>query len=259
MVDPSCSYWVLKDKDEIEEFYSKTLTFRRKAVGWASNQLRNYPSRVKSGEDVFSEARDLMMTDIKSDKIRVKKQLSTTRNFLFNYMRRIIYKYINEEGPLIPQNQCLDDHSFEMLIDLTTQHTQHLSDEEKEIHFQNFLDGFLATLSGLKRDIVSLIISDQNDLYQLLKPVTKGLTDALILELLRSRYIDENGDTGVKFKRDRPPASLKLSNCYKPYRKMIHRILKANRILLSAELIALYLGVSEGDVKKKLRELEEGF
>lgn len=262
MISDISDYWNLGNEDEKKEYYAMTLAIRSKAVGWANKELSWLSARVKSGADVFNEACQLMREEIVSGKLKIFKKLTSTSYTLYNKMKQIISLYRRTEWTVVHENEFPNNYAFETAINtavLKEGFTIPLLDEEKERYCQIFINEFLKTLSGVQKEIIQVVLSDENDLYRMLSPVTGAQTNALILELLKKNYINEYGDIGIKFKRDKPPASLRLSPFFKPYRKKIHKIIKANRIIIDSEMIYAYLGITKKEVSKNYVKLRRHF
>lgn len=262
MSNYSSEIWVLNTKKEIEEYYTIVSRAKAQAVGWADNKLRYYPAKIKTGEDIYIEALYLMTEEIICGKLRIYKEYYYTKNTLFNKMKQILYRYIHEEEPVLREHQFIDGFQFETAVNMAVIKgwcRSPAETAEHERYYRQLLKEFLETLTGDKKKIVQVALSDENDLRRMVYPAAGALTDELIVELLQKKYIDQNGDTTPKFKRDKPPASLRLSSQFKPLRKMIHKILKANRIITTRSMIASYLGLTLKEVKNYCRNIEYEF
>ncbi len=262
MENYSKEIWVLKTKEEIIEYYAMLILMMPQAVGWADKKVVKFPAKIKSGYDIYCEACDLMTMEIILGKLKVFKNYYFMKKTLYNFMNRIISRYIKEEKRIKRQHEYETDFQYEAAINMAVIKgwcASPVETEENERYYQQLFKEFIETLTGIKKEIFQVSLSDENDFRRMLYPVAGALTDELILELLKKNYIDQNGDTAFKFKRDKPPASLRLSSQFKPFRKKIHRILKANRIITSRSLMASYLGITLKEVVDYCEELGSDF
>lgn len=262
MANYSSEIWVLNTKEEMEEYYIVVSRVKIQAVGWANRRLANFPAKIKTGEDIYNEAVYVMTEEIICGKLKVYKNYFYTKNTLYNKMKQIIYRYMHEEGPILREHQYIDGFQFETAVNMAVIKgwcTSPAETEEHERYYRQLLKEFLETLTGNQKKIVQVTLSDENDFRRMLYPVAGALTDELIVELLQKKYIDQNGDTTPKFKRDKPPASLRLSSQFKLLRKKIHKVLKANRIITTRSMIASYLGITLREVISNCRNIEYEF
>lgn len=248
--------------DERNKLYNLMLEFKPQAKGWAQKQLSRFPARIKTGEDIFLEACIRLIDDMVSNKIEVQKEVRPIKNMIYNYMKRLIQQYKTEEWTITREYQYAEQSNFDKAVSDTTACygcSHAINKNEKEERCQEILDELLDSLNEEQRKIVGVAISDENDLFRMLYPISGELTNDLIQEMLKKQYILPNGDTGSKFKNKIKPADLRLSRCYKKYFKAIHKILKANRVITSQEMIASYLGIPEEDVRKNCVQIRKLF
>lgn len=254
--------WQLNNKEDEIEFFKLILNLQPKVGSYIKRQLWWFQARNKSAEDLCDQALDFLLKDMRISKVVVGKHKKTTRAFLYNYAKREICKFIKEEKVLLRQHsiESKGKITYEVFLDRFAKkirENRNKSDKEKLCKFLLENISQLATVGTQK--VIEVIISDNNDLFLLLYPITKELTEDLIEELLNKGYIDKYGDVTEDFKDLRGPSKLKISKKFIEYHKEIYKRLKLNRIIKSKELIATYLNISIEIVSDSFNEIRKIF